>query len=125
CAKGPGRSADPLVALPVSRPPSSRGLGRRPLTAETGVRIPVAVLKSPVYAGFCVGPVAWGKVRAATGSASAYCHPRGSSHARSRFWRNAGSVPLQLPLPPCLGREHFRRATLPPHGRPVRVSAKC
>jgi hypothetical protein len=25
-------------------PPSSRGLGRRPLTAETGVRIPVAVL---------------------------------------------------------------------------------
>ena len=27
-----------------SSPPSSRGLGRRPLTAETGVRIPVAVL---------------------------------------------------------------------------------
>src|SRR4051794_14565475 len=26
-------------------PPSSRGLGRRPLTAETGVRIPVAVLE--------------------------------------------------------------------------------
>src|SRR5439155_5887091 len=26
-------------------PPSSRGLGRRPLTAETGVRIPVAVLR--------------------------------------------------------------------------------
>jgi hypothetical protein len=29
------------------RPPSSRGLGRRPLTAETGVRIPVAVYADP------------------------------------------------------------------------------
>jgi hypothetical protein len=28
-------------------PLSSRGLGRRPLTAETGVRIPVAVLQRP------------------------------------------------------------------------------
>src|SRR5262249_33302374 len=28
-----------------SLPLSSRGLGRRPLTAETGVRIPVAVLR--------------------------------------------------------------------------------
>src|SRR5215203_3331735 len=28
-------------------PLSSRGLGRRPLTAETGVRIPVAVLEKP------------------------------------------------------------------------------
>src|SRR4051812_17938534 len=31
-------------------PPSSRGLGRRPLTAETGVRIPVAVLRGPAQA---------------------------------------------------------------------------
>jgi hypothetical protein len=30
-----------------SAPLSSRGLGRRPLTAETGVRIPVAVLRKP------------------------------------------------------------------------------
>src|SRR4051812_42096913 len=29
---------------PANSPLSSRGLGRRPLTAETGVRIPVAVL---------------------------------------------------------------------------------
>ena len=34
---------DPLVQS-TAGPPSSRGLGRRPLTAETGVRIPVAVL---------------------------------------------------------------------------------
>ena len=43
-------------------PLSSRGLGRRPLTAETGVRIPVAVLKSPLSGAFslgqCVGRVA-------------------------------------------------------------------
>jgi hypothetical protein len=32
---------------PPDTPPSSRGLGRRPLTAETGVRIPVAVLREP------------------------------------------------------------------------------
>jgi hypothetical protein len=36
----------PLESL--AAPPSSRGLGRRPLTAETGVRIPVAVLPEPV-----------------------------------------------------------------------------
>ncbi len=36
-------------------PLSSRGLGRRPLTAETGVRIPVAVLLKPAsQAGFVV-----------------------------------------------------------------------
>ena len=43
----PRRWRGALVSSPASRPPSSRGLGRRPLTAETGVRIPVAVLKSP------------------------------------------------------------------------------
>src|SRR3954453_23866289 len=36
-----------------SLPLSSRGLGRRPLTAETGVRIPVAVLTdAPQQRGF-------------------------------------------------------------------------
>src|SRR5215207_3249959 len=39
CAQTPSRPLESLAA-----PPSSRGLGRRPLTAETGVRIPVAVL---------------------------------------------------------------------------------
>src|SRR3954467_6230256 len=33
-----------LIWASLSEPLSSRGLGRRPLTAETGVRIPVAVL---------------------------------------------------------------------------------
>src|SRR3954451_16532620 len=33
-----------VAKLDLPEPPSSRGLGRRPLTAETGVRIPVAVL---------------------------------------------------------------------------------
>ena len=38
-----------------SSPLSSRGLGRRPLTAETRVRIPVAVLQNPrAFGGFCV-----------------------------------------------------------------------
>ena len=37
----------PLKSLAAILPPSSRGLGRRPLTAETGVRIPVAVLLEP------------------------------------------------------------------------------
>jgi hypothetical protein len=35
------------ATLSAVLPPSSRGLGRRPLTAETGVRIPVAVLRRP------------------------------------------------------------------------------
>src|SRR4051812_48584960 len=40
---------------PANSPLSSRGLGRRPLTAETGVRIPVAVLPTPRERGaFCV-----------------------------------------------------------------------
>ncbi len=46
-AKSPrGRPCRPLSSRPL-RPPSSRGLGRRPLTAETGVRIPVAVPPEP------------------------------------------------------------------------------
>src|SRR3954466_6240150 len=41
------------ATLPTAYSPlSSRGLGRRPLTAETGVRIPVAVLnEAPAGAG--------------------------------------------------------------------------
>src|SRR3954467_15467540 len=43
----------PAATLARLWPPSSRGLGRRPLTAETGVRIPVAVLrKLALVAGF-------------------------------------------------------------------------
>src|SRR3954466_2163179 len=42
-----------VAKLDLPEPPSSRGLGRRPLTAETGVRIPVAVLeKAPAPRGF-------------------------------------------------------------------------
>src|SRR5581483_10827697 len=42
------REAALLASIPVpSAPLSSRGLGRRPLMAETGVRIPVAVLTKP------------------------------------------------------------------------------
>src|SRR3954465_3434549 len=40
-----------IAKLELPEPPSSRGLGRRPLTAETGVRIPVAVLRSPATRG--------------------------------------------------------------------------
>jgi hypothetical protein len=44
-AAAPGRWRTALVASGRTRAPlSSRGLGRRPLMAETGVRIPVAVL---------------------------------------------------------------------------------
>src|SRR4051794_28824175 len=46
-----------LVWAQWSLPLSSRGLGRRPLTAETGVRIPVAVLteapENPGFSHFC------------------------------------------------------------------------
>lgn len=49
------RTPEPLLDWPSSNtllPLSSRGLGRRPLTAETGVRIPVAVLtKAPEIRG--------------------------------------------------------------------------
>jgi hypothetical protein len=42
-----------VATIARCEPPSSRGLGRRPLTAETGVRIPVAVPgKAPQTAGF-------------------------------------------------------------------------
>jgi hypothetical protein len=37
----------PFAISVTPAPLSSRGLGRRPLTAETGVRIPVAVLLKP------------------------------------------------------------------------------
>lgn len=51
-AAGRTLAAQRAVAILVApEPPSSRGLGRRPLTAETGVRIPVAVLRcAPVSA---------------------------------------------------------------------------
>jgi hypothetical protein len=42
-AAAPGRRSAPLLPWQPVAPLSSRGLGRRPLTAETGVRIPVAV----------------------------------------------------------------------------------
>src|ERR671915_764061 len=42
-----GRAHNLPLQSPADGPPSSRGLGRRPLTAETGVRIPVAVLQKP------------------------------------------------------------------------------
>ena len=70
-------------------PLSSRGLGRRPLTAETGVRIPVAVpLKALHMRGFCVSGVGW--TRASGGqSASARAHeppgrPRRAARGRPR-----------------------------------------
>src|SRR5205823_9786940 len=44
----PQRPTRPLVpSIAAHAPLSSRGLGRRPLTAETRVRIPVAVLTEP------------------------------------------------------------------------------
>ena len=50
-------------------PLSSRGLGRRPLTAETRVRIPVAVLTDPlVVSGFCRFRAGRAPVRAPVGS---------------------------------------------------------
>jgi hypothetical protein len=59
-------------------PLSSRGLGRRPLTAETGVRIPVAVLRSPrTEGGFGVsGPAARNRARKSA------VHTTSGEHAR-------------------------------------------
>jgi hypothetical protein len=45
-----------LASGPVSAPLSSRGLGRRPLMAETRVRIPVAVLTPSKLAPGSLGP---------------------------------------------------------------------
>ena len=45
-----GQTRTPPLQSPADAPPSSRGLGRRPLTAETGVRIPVAVLAKALLA---------------------------------------------------------------------------
>ena len=51
----PGRVRSHSLQSPADGPPSSRGLGRRPLTAETGVRIPVAVPPNPAQErGFVV-----------------------------------------------------------------------
>ena len=50
-----GRVRSHSLQSPADGPPSSRGLGRRPLTAETGVRIPVAVPPNPAQErGFVV-----------------------------------------------------------------------
>ena len=50
------RARRPTLRYPSRRPAplSSRGLGRRPLTAETGVRIPVAVLRKRPCTGVFV-----------------------------------------------------------------------
>jgi hypothetical protein len=57
CASFPRKR--PLQS-PTDEPPSSRGLGRRPLTAETGVRIPLAVLGNPALAaGFRLSRDTW------------------------------------------------------------------
>ena len=58
----------PLNSL--AAPPSSRGLGRRPLTAETGVRIPVAVPWNPLLS---------------EGEPVAPTQPRGNSGDATRF----------------------------------------
>src|SRR3954447_4990359 len=53
----------PAATLARLWPPSSRGLGRRPLTAETGVRIPVAVLpearSGSGFLSFCLWCGGW------------------------------------------------------------------
>src|SRR4051812_40694086 len=59
-------SGSPRTAATIApaEPPSSRGLGRRPLTAETGVRIPVAVPQKPApRAGFVLLGGGRGKLR--------------------------------------------------------------
>ena len=51
---------------PEYEPPSSRGLGRRPLTAVTRVRIPLAVLQKAAPAVAFVGPGAMRRVPGVT-----------------------------------------------------------
>ena len=83
----PAREAVATIAAP--RPPSSRGLGRRPLTAETGVRIPVAVLaRSPLLE-----------------RASALWRPRGTTKGQERVlrryaWRPPRTEPTKNPRDP-------------------------
>jgi hypothetical protein len=80
-----------VAKLDLPEPPSSRGLGRRPLTAETGVRIPVAVLpKAPRRGAFFVPAQPHRAARA-----PAHWSPRRASGVtpyaggRPSAWRNA------------------------------------
>jgi hypothetical protein len=97
-----------------SAPLSSRGLGRRPLMAETRVRIPVAVLVAPLFSGRfgSQGVARWecpgfGARRALTaGLPSLSCprHPhlrRGDRRLSSNARPAAGQPPSQ-PLPVAL-----------------------
>ncbi len=108
----PNKIAVSVVANHVvvkSRSPSSRGLGHRPFTAVTGVRIPVG---TPEYSGSPSGPRVWGYSSAGRALAwhargqrfdPAYlhqtdCSKRGSNHvvvkSRSPSSRGLGHRPF-------------------------------
>ena len=97
-ARRRGRSSclqpDPFATLVADCAPlSSRGLGRRPLTAETGVRIPVAVLRKPSKSeGFLISGALRDTVRD-----SETAHP----HARWHHARRAchSGLPLRSVAP--------------------------
>src|SRR5581483_8806327 len=79
-----------LATLHDRNPPlSSRGLGRRPLTAETGVRIPVAVLGKPCKSRvFLIGGPADGPFGPSHPPLTFEVNRKGLVWCRS--WRRAG-----------------------------------
>src|SRR5204862_3656515 len=82
-------------------PPSSRGLGRRPLTAETGVRIPVAVLLA------CV-------------ASSAGCGSEAKPTLQDTAVRRHAEAQIQRRV-----MADMRANANPVDGPPVRVQASC
>src|SRR3954451_14353786 len=106
-----------VAKLAVPWPPSSRGLGRRPLTAETGVRIPVAVLDGgPSVSGLFSfqgprtppgRPRAPRRVRGPRGPRPA--QPAGSGWPiAARHWAYGTTVPW----PPAMNRTFSRLASI-------------
>ena len=101
-----------------STPPlSSRGLGRRPLTAETRVRIPVAVLTTPCEHGaFAVSGAPWASPWASPACVRRRAHGRRRGRA-SCAPRPARPLPHGVALAP--GRQHkLDRGALGEGGRP-------
>ena len=83
--EGSGALRPATLGLPPSWPPSSRGPGHRPLTAATGVRIPLGVLSSDAAA---CGPY-WSANRALDQIADRKDRGPMRSEIRASCWRRS------------------------------------
>jgi hypothetical protein len=95
---------DPFATVTPRAPLSSRGLGRRPLTAETGVRIPVAVLPNTLQIG---GFHRFGGTARQYARQLGWCRPANRGNVSRRAERRGG-------LRPSPSTTFSRIVTLPP-----------